>query len=214
MVQEALDNILEEKQITTIVIAHRLSTIRNCDIINVLVDGSIAESGSHEELMAKEGYYYKLVMKQDRGSSSGSGLSSRKSSEANLKGLDEKTEKKALDTSGVPHLAFKNCFFSYPSRPKKLIFNDFNLEIERGSTVALCGPSGGGKSTTVGLIERFYDPDEGTVEYQGHDLKELNLFWYRDKIGYVGQEPVLCTFPFVVFSVVASMSSNVLLSLL
>lgn len=189
---------MEEKQITTIIIAHRLSTIRNCDIINVLVDGTIAESGSHDELMSKEGYYYKLVMKQDRGSGSGSGLSSRKSSEANLKGLDGKPEKKTIDTSLVPHLAFKNCFFSYPSRPKKLIFDDFNLEIERGSTVALCGPSGGGKSTTVGLIERFYDPDQGTVEYQGHDLKELNLFWYRDKIGYVGQEPVLCKFPVLI----------------
>ena len=74
----------------------------------------------------------------------------------------------------------------------QIILDSFNLEIERGSTVALVGPSGGGKSTTVGLIERFYDPVSGTVEYEGADVKTLNVHWYRDQIGYVGQEPVLC----------------------
>jgi ATP-binding cassette, subfamily B (MDR/TAP), member 1 len=53
------------------------------------------------------------------------------------------------------------------------------------------GPSGGGKSTTVGLIELFYDPTEGVLEYIGNDVKTLNVSWYRDQIGYVGQEPVL-----------------------
>jgi len=41
------------------------------------------------------------------------------------------------------------------------------------------------------MIERFYDPASGSVEYQGHDLKSLNVHWYRDQIGYVGQEPTL-----------------------
>jgi ABC-type multidrug transport system fused ATPase/permease subunit len=67
----------------------------------------------------------------------------------------------------------------------------FNLSVALGQTVALVGPSGGGKSTTVGLIERFYDPQEGSVEYMGHDIRSLNISWYRDQIGYVGQEPVL-----------------------
>ncbi len=57
--------------------------------------------------------------------------------------------------------------------------------------MALVGPSGGGKSTTIGLIERFYDPDEGSIEFEGFDLKELNLHWYRDQIGIVSQEPTL-----------------------
>ena len=43
----------------------------------------------------------------------------------------------------------------------------------------------------VGLLERFYDPNEGSVEYLGHDLKSLNVAWYRSQIGYVGQEPTL-----------------------
>lgn len=51
--------------------------------------------------------------------------------------------------------------------------------------------SGGGKSTTVAMIERFYDPAEGVLEYLGNDVKSLNVHWYRDQIGYVGQEPTL-----------------------
>jgi ATP-binding cassette subfamily B (MDR/TAP) protein 1 len=51
--------------------------------------------------------------------------------------------------------------------------------------------SGGGKSTTVGLIERFYDPDSGCLEYLGFDVRSLNLPWYRAQIGLVTQEPVL-----------------------
>jgi ABC-type multidrug transport system fused ATPase/permease subunit len=48
-----------------------------------------------------------------------------------------------------------------------------------------------GKSTTVGLIERFYDPVSGSVEYLGTDVRDLNVGWYREQIGYVGQEPTL-----------------------
>jgi ABC-type multidrug transport system fused ATPase/permease subunit len=48
-----------------------------------------------------------------------------------------------------------------------------------------------GKSTTVGLIERFYDPVSGAVEYLGNNIKDLNIAWYRSQIGYVGQEPTL-----------------------
>lgn len=51
--------------------------------------------------------------------------------------------------------------------------------------------SGGGKSTTVAMIERFYDPASGSLEYMGNDLRSLNVHWYRDQIGYVGQEPTL-----------------------
>ena len=57
--------------------------------------------------------------------------------------------------------------------------------------MALVGPSGGGKSTTIGLIERFYDPEEGSIEFEGVDVRELNIQWYRDQIGIVSQEPTL-----------------------
>lgn len=51
--------------------------------------------------------------------------------------------------------------------------------------------SGGGKSTLMAMMERFYDPLDGCVLYKGHNIKSLNLPWYRDQIGYVGQEPTL-----------------------
>ena len=53
---------------TTIIVAHRLSTIRNADIIYALDQGALAECGTHDELMAKEGIYYKLVKTQESGS--------------------------------------------------------------------------------------------------------------------------------------------------
>lgn len=146
VVQEALDNILEKKKLTTVVIAHRLSTIRNCDIINVLVYGELLETGTHDELMAKGGYYRKLVEKQDGtkdNSANSSAMSSRNNSSADLKGLDN-TDSEATRKmlQGVPHLSFRNVRFAYPTRPKKIIFDGFNLDIEQGSTVALVGPSG------------------------------------------------------------------------
>lgn len=68
---------------------------------------------------------------------------------------------------------------------------DFSLDIPAGKTVALVGPSGGGKSTIVGLIERFYNPVGGSIMLDGKDLDELNLRWLRQQIGYVQQEPTL-----------------------
>mmetsp|Transcript_27728 Transcript_27728/g.64321 ORF Transcript_27728/g.64321 Transcript_27728/m.64321 type:complete len:1378 (-) Transcript_27728:703-4836(-) len=191
VVQDALDSILDHKKITTIIIAHRLSTIRNADEINVIVSGQVAEQGTHDQLMAQESYYKKLVMKQDGGGSNpSSGPSSRNPSRANS--AVDLTKLDALAVAdGTPHIVFKNVSFSYPTRPNKTILNHFNLVVKKGQTVALVGPSGQGKSTTVGMIERFYDPSEGAVEYLGHDIKDLNVAWYRDQIGYVGQEPTL-----------------------
>ena len=59
------------------------------------------------------------------------------------------------------------------------------------SRVLITGPSGSGKSTTISLIERFYDPLSGLISVDGHDIASLNLRWFRQQIGYVGQEPVL-----------------------
>ena len=57
--------------------------------------------------------------------------------------------------------------------------------------MALCGASGSGKSTVVNLLLRFYDPQEGSITLDGVSLKDLNVKWLRNQIGYVGQEPVL-----------------------
>lgn len=85
---------------------------------------------------------------------------------------------------------FENVSFKYNTRDEKVLKN-ITCTIEKGKTTAFVGPSGSGKSTIVKILERFYDPDEGTVTVNNQDLKKLNLRDYRRKIGYVGQEPVL-----------------------
>uniref|UniRef100_A0A803YA59 ATP binding cassette subfamily B member 1 n=1 Tax=Meleagris gallopavo TaxID=9103 RepID=A0A803YA59_MELGA len=89
------------------------------------------------------------------------------------------------------NLEFQNVYFSYPARPDIKILKGLNLKINCGQTVALVGGSGCGKSTTVQLIQRFYDPKEGTITIDGQDLKSLNVRYLREIIGVVNQEPVL-----------------------
>ncbi|WOK95121.1 multidrug resistance protein [Canna indica] len=81
--------------------------------------------------------------------------------------------------------------FAYPARPDVVIFKGFSLSIEAGKSTALVGQSGSGKSTIIGLIERFYDPLKGTVKIDGKDIKSYNLRALRKHIGLVGQEPTL-----------------------
>eukprot|EP00386_Alphamonas_edax_P014233 GDKI01043790.1.p1 GENE.GDKI01043790.1~~GDKI01043790.1.p1 ORF type:complete len:1433 (+),score=480.23 GDKI01043790.1:114-4412(+) len=88
-------------------------------------------------------------------------------------------------------IEFKNIDFAFPSRKEKQIFKNMSLTVEAGQTVALVGASGCGKSTTVSLFERFYDPDNGQVLLDGTDVRELNVGWLRQQIGFVTQEPRL-----------------------
>ncbi|KIY96634.1 ATP-binding cassette, subfamily B(MDR/TAP), member 1 [Monoraphidium neglectum] len=78
-----------------------------------------------------------------------------------------------------------------PARPDAPVFRDFSLLVPAGKTVALVGSSGSGKSTVVGLIERYYDPAAGRVTLDGVDLRSLNLGWLRQQVGLVSQEPTL-----------------------
>jgi len=88
-------------------------------------------------------------------------------------------------------LAFEGVAFTYPSRPDTTVLDSVDLELLPGQVLALVGPSGGGKSTMVGLTERFYEPTRGSVRLDGVDIRDLDLPWYRSHIGLVGQEPVL-----------------------
>ena len=89
-------------------------------------------------------------------------------------------------------IEFKNIKFIYPSdKAQRPILDGLNLEIEAGKKVAFVGESGCGKSTTVNLIERLYDPVEGQILIDGIDIKEFNIEYLRNLIGYVQQEPVL-----------------------
>jgi ATP-binding cassette, subfamily B (MDR/TAP), member 1 len=81
--------------------------------------------------------------------------------------------------------------FAYPSRPDALVLDEYSVTIEAGTTVAFVGTSGGGKSTLVALLERFYNPQRGQLLLDGRDIATLNLQWLRAQIGVVSQEPVL-----------------------
>jgi ATP-binding cassette subfamily B (MDR/TAP) protein 1 len=89
------------------------------------------------------------------------------------------------------HIELKNVNFTYPTRQDLQVLKDFSCVFEQGKTTALVGQSGSGKSTIIQLLERFYDPNSGTVLIDGLDLKTLNLCQVRQQVGYVGQEPVL-----------------------
>ncbi|CAM1505503.1 Fc.00g111400.m01.CDS01 [Cosmosporella sp. VM-42] len=88
-------------------------------------------------------------------------------------------------------IRLENIKHIYPSRPEVVVMNDVSLEIPAGKTTALVGASGSGKSTIVGLVERFYDPVEGSVYLDGHDIGKLNLRWLRQQMALVSQEPTL-----------------------
>jgi ABC-type multidrug transport system fused ATPase/permease subunit len=103
--------------------------------------------------------------------------------------VNQGTGRKLDALKGV--IKFNNVKFHYPSRKEARVLKGLSLEVQPGQTVALVGPSGGGKSTTVQLLERFYDPVEGDITIDGVDLKEFDLRWLRSQIGLVSQEPIL-----------------------
>ncbi|KAK8019301.1 P-loop containing nucleoside triphosphate hydrolase protein [Apiospora arundinis] len=88
-------------------------------------------------------------------------------------------------------IRLENVKHIYPSRPEVVVMDNVSLEIPAGKTTALVGASGSGKSTIVGLVERFYDPVGGSVYLDGHDISTLNLKWLRQNIALVSQEPTL-----------------------
>ncbi|KAG0039220.1 Multidrug resistance protein 1 [Podila clonocystis] len=89
------------------------------------------------------------------------------------------------------HIVVTDVDFAYPSRPDVPILKKMNIEVLPGQTVALVGHSGSGKSTIVGLVERFYDPLSGAIFLDGVEIKDWNVTHLRDTIGIVSQEPVL-----------------------
>ena len=100
---------------------------------------------------------------------------------------------KADVTQLAPALRFSNLTFYYPSRPNQAALNNFSLTIPEGKVVALVGPSGAGKSTLFALIQRFYDPQQGSVDFGGAGLSELDLTDLRKQIAVVEQQPTLFT---------------------
>ena len=84
---------------------------------------------------------------------------------------------------------FDHLSFGY--EPDRLVIEDVNLSLAPGETVAFVGPTGAGKSTLAKLVTRFYDPTEGRVLIDGHDLREVTMHSLRSQLGVVPQEPFL-----------------------
>jgi len=88
-------------------------------------------------------------------------------------------------------IEFEGVCFAYPVRPEARVLDEIGLALDPGTVTALVGPSGAGKSTVAALMLRLYDPEEGSVRFDGRNIKELNARWLRTRIGTVAQEPVL-----------------------
>jgi subfamily B ATP-binding cassette protein MsbA len=101
--------------------------------------------------------------------------------------LVNEPDAKILD--GFNHtISLQNVSFSYG---EKQILNSITFDIEKGKTVALVGPSGGGKSTLMDLLPRFHDPKSGNIKIDGQDYKELTVESIRAQMGTVNQESFL-----------------------
>ncbi|KZP01325.1 P-loop containing nucleoside triphosphate hydrolase protein [Calocera viscosa TUFC12733] len=88
-------------------------------------------------------------------------------------------------------IIFHDVHFRYPTRPGVRVLRNLSIHVNPGETVAICGASGCGKSTTIQLIERFYDPLAGSVTVDGIPITAVNVSEYRKHIAIVSQEPTL-----------------------
>lgn len=122
----------------------------------------------------------------------GAGAASRLSELFNAKpAIAPPLRPEALPVPARGSLSFRNVTFRYPTRPETAALKDFTLEVEPGETVAIVGPSGAGKSTIFQLVERFYDPQAGTIRLDGIPLTKADPADIRQRIAFVPQDGVL-----------------------
>jgi ATP-binding cassette subfamily B protein len=99
---------------------------------------------------------------------------------------------KPKSTAGISsRIVFDKVTFNYPSRPDQAALENLSLVIDEGKSLALVGPSGAGKSTVFELLQRFYDPDQGTVTLGAINIRELIPLDLRSQLAVVAQQPTL-----------------------
>lgn len=101
----------------------------------------------------------------------------------------ERLAREGPDNSRLSHIEFRNVTFAYKEGPT--VLENFSLTVRAGQTIALVGPTGGGKSTIVSLLCRFYEPVSGQILIDGVDYRERGLHWLQSNLGMVLQTPHL-----------------------
>lgn len=109
--------------------------------------------------------------------------------EINLQQLATQTVTPSLDIKG--DISFKDVHFAYPTRSDVTVLKQINFEVKAGQKVALVGYSGGGKSTIVQLLFRYYDAAQGTIQIDGKNIDTYDISALRKHIGIVPQEVIL-----------------------
>jgi len=84
-------------------------------------------------------------------------------------------------------IVMNNVCFAYPSRPNIDVLKSMSLVFEPQQSTALVGPSGGGKSTIMDLLDRWMEPSQGNIYLDGSNVQELDMKWYRSQIRVVEQ---------------------------
>lgn len=119
------------------------------------------------------------------------------SAEEIFRTIDRNSEIDPLNDEGLTpstctgDIRIEDVSFAYPARPDITVLKGLQLSAPANKTTALVGASGSGKSTIIGLLERWYDQPSGTIYLDGTDIRELNLHWLRTNVRLVQQEPVL-----------------------
>lgn len=99
--------------------------------------------------------------------------------------IDSPDAKELTDIRG--DILFQHVTFGYKPE-ERMVLHDISFEAKPGQIIALVGPTGAGKSSIINLLMRFYDPNEGTIHVDGHDLKDIKTVSFRNKIGMVLQD--------------------------
>jgi ATP-binding cassette, subfamily B (MDR/TAP), member 1 len=113
--------------------------------------------------------------------------------------LHRKPEPKNSNTSETPlekdtyspNVRIDDVSFSYPNAPQRLVLQNLNISVQSGQFIAIVGPSGCGKSTIISLLERFYDPNSGTISVDRQDISRSNINEYRGYLALVSQDTIL-----------------------
>lgn len=105
--------------------------------------------------------------------------------------IDPWSDEGARLTSIEGRVEFRDVHFRYPTRPEQPVLRGLNLNVAPGQYIALVGASGCGKSTTIALLERFYNPLTGGIFIDGQEITTLNVNDYRSHVALVSQEPTL-----------------------